>query len=234
LNPRQEGPSAEDGGSSLAGRVSAQLEAMVLSRELKAGARLNENALAVRFGISRSAFREAVRHLEATGLIELIPNRGAFVRRPGLADALDMYEIRAGLARTAGRLLAGRVTTGQLQELLVHHHELEAACRNQELEKYHVLNLKFHQSLARFTGSPRLQRMDESIAKELKLFMWRGVFTAGSARRSCFEHGQLLAAIERGDVEGAGAAFEQHILEGRQRMLESVAVFGAVVEGSGS
>lgn len=214
----------EESAQSLTRRISAQIEAKVLSRELEAGTKLNEHAMAGQLGISRGALREAIRTLESSGLVEVIPNRGAFVRRIGLEDALHLYDVRAGLARTAGRLLAMRLPGAELQQLFALHARLQAACEAERVELYHTLNLEFHERLAACTGNPRLRRLDEGIAKELKLFMWRGVFTAASARRSCFEHNELLQAIRRGDAEGAASAFEAHILAGKQRMLDSIAV----------
>jgi DNA-binding GntR family transcriptional regulator len=205
-------------------RVSGQIEAKVLSRELKPGAKLNEQAMAAQLGVSRGALREAIRSLEPTGLIDVIPNRGAFVRRVSLEDVLHLYDIRAGLARTAGRLLTTRTSASELKHLFSLHEIMIGAGEAGEIDRYHALNLVFHQALVSYTGNPRLQRLDGGIAKELALFMRRGVFTSASARRSSFEHGQLLDAIKRGDSEGAAAAFEAHILAGKQRMIDSISL----------
>ncbi|MDP2254717.1 MAG: GntR family transcriptional regulator [Polaromonas sp.] len=203
-------------------RVSAQIEAKVLNRELEPGSKLNEQAMALQLGVSRGALREAIRFLEPTGLVEVIPNRGAFVRRISLEDVLHLYDLRAGISRTAGRLLTIRATGPQLQALFEMHEGMNAACEADDVDSYHDLNLRFHQALSEYTGNPRLQRLDAGIAKELALFMRRGVFTNASARRSCFEHGELLRAIKAGDSEGAAAAFEAHVLTGKQRMLDSI------------
>jgi DNA-binding GntR family transcriptional regulator len=204
-------------------RAAKAVEDRVLRGELQPGAKLNELGMALQLGVSRGALREALRSLEASGLIEVIPNRGAFVSRMSLQDALHLYDIRAGLARTAGRLVSTRVTSGELNELFAMHASMERACRNDELESYHEENLRFHQRLIGCTANPRLQRLDSTIAKELALFMRRSVFTSASARRSCFEHGELLTAIRDGDVARAGAAYEAHILTGKQRILDSLA-----------
>lgn len=205
-------------------RVSTQIEAKVLAGELEAGARLNEQAMASQLGVSRGALREAIRFLESTGLVEVIPNRGAFVVRLSLAEVLHLYDVRAGLAHTAGRLLAARVSSAQLAALTAMHEEMVAASAADGLERYHGLNLKFHHALSEYAGNPRLQKMDEGISKELSLFMRRGVFTDASARRSCFEHGALLEALRQGDADGAAKAFVAHILTGKQRMLDTISL----------
>ncbi|HEX2543549.1 MAG TPA: GntR family transcriptional regulator [Ramlibacter sp.] len=204
-------------------RTGREIEERVLRGELEPGTKLNEQSMAQQLGVSRGALREALRWLEASGLIEVIPNRGAFVRRMSLQDALHLYDIRAGLARTAGRLVSSRISSAELQGLFAMHEAMSAASKADDLDAYHEENLKFHQQLAQCTGNPRLQRLDSGIAKELGLFMRRSVFTSASARRSCFEHGEMLAAIRAGDAERAGSAYEAHILTGKQRILDSMA-----------
>jgi DNA-binding GntR family transcriptional regulator len=204
-------------------RASSQIEARVLSGELLPGAKLNEQTVAQQLGVSRGALREALRLLEPSGLIEVIPNRGAFVRRMSLQDALHLYDVRAGLAPTAGRLVCTRISSSELEALFAMHEGMTAACKADDLDAYHQENLRFHQALTNCTANPRLQRLDSGIAKELGLFMRRSVFTSASARRSCFEHGEMLAALREGDAERAASAYEAHILTGKQRILDSMA-----------
>ena len=85
---------------------------MILNGELGVGQRVPEMELAERFGVSRSPIREAVRALDAVGLVEVVPNRGAYIRRIELAEAIEVYEVRAALFGQAGRLMAQRGSEG--------------------------------------------------------------------------------------------------------------------------
>jgi DNA-binding GntR family transcriptional regulator len=76
-----------------------EIERVILGGEYGPGDRINEKELALRFGISRGPVREALRTLEATGLVEQVPNRGVFVRQLSAAQADDIYEVRAALSR---------------------------------------------------------------------------------------------------------------------------------------
>src|SRR5262245_432277 len=80
--------------TSLATVIQEKIERMILEGELVAGQHLNELALAQSLGVSRSPVREACRKLEQAGLVEIINNRGMFVRRVDLQQALDIYAIR--------------------------------------------------------------------------------------------------------------------------------------------
>jgi DNA-binding GntR family transcriptional regulator len=88
---------------------------MIKAGELPAGARLNELDLAERLRISRPPLREALRALEEAGLVRLERNRGMFVRDVSALEALEMYQVRAGLDDQAGRLLSPIITDKQLQ-----------------------------------------------------------------------------------------------------------------------
>src|SRR5918994_8176 len=76
--------------NSLTGVVRQEVETLILSGELPAGSRVNENAVALRLGVSRGPVREACRALAEMGLLDLIPNRGVFVRR---MDRHDVEEV---------------------------------------------------------------------------------------------------------------------------------------------
>src|SRR5919112_3447362 len=99
---------------SLTSLVRRELERMIEVGELKAGDRLNENALALKLGVSRGPVREACRGLEQSGLVQVIVNRGVFVREISNRQAWELYEIRANLYGLAGRPLAAWVGAAQV------------------------------------------------------------------------------------------------------------------------
>ena len=93
------------------------LEQLILTGELADGAHLDEVRLATRFDVSRTPLREALQALSASGLVELIPNRGAFVRNPGIQEMVEMFEVMAELEGMCGRLAARRVSETALAEI---------------------------------------------------------------------------------------------------------------------
>src|SRR3954454_17732051 len=97
----------------LVDKLAAQLQARVLSGEFPSGTRLRQETLAEEFGVSRTPVREALRKLQATGLVELQPNRGALVRGLSLREIRDAYEVRAELEALAAELAAERIRRDQ-------------------------------------------------------------------------------------------------------------------------
>lgn len=210
------------GAQSLTQIVRKKIEHLILRGEIAPGARLNELAIANRFAVSRSPVREAVRSLEQAGLVTVVPNRGVFVKRIALEDAVDLYDIRAGLARSAGRLIAQRITGKQLNAVEALHGEMQQAMEDGDTGTYYDMNLRFHDMLLEAAQNVRLAELDETIRNQLQLHLRRGVHGASQLRLSNLEHGHILAAIREGDSEKAGQAFEAHVLSGKQRTLENL------------
>ncbi len=116
---------------SLTSLVRRELERMIESGELRAGDRLNENMLAAKLGVSRGPIREACRGLEQGGLVEVIVNKGVFVRRLSDREAAELYDIRAALMRLAGVTLAPIIGDEQLADLNSLIEQMDEAARSQ-------------------------------------------------------------------------------------------------------
>ncbi len=202
--------------------VRDQLEEMILSGEVEVGARLTESTLAARFGVSRGPIREALLLLAEAGLVKTVHNRGVFVREVSLEDVLQIYDVRAGLARSAGRIVAMRATSELLGRLRDLWDRMEAAREAQDVRLYHSLNTDFHIAIVEGTGNQRLIDCYQMTERELKLFTRRGVGGPSRADRSNREHLEIFNCIADGDERGAAEAFENHTLAGKQRMLDSL------------
>ena len=101
----------------LVDKLAATLQARMISGELVSGTRLRQEALAEEFGVSRTPVREALRKLQASGLVEVQPHRGALVRAPSAREIRDAYEVRAELEGLAAQLAAERIHHEQLDAL---------------------------------------------------------------------------------------------------------------------
>ena len=208
---------------SLTHTVREQIEAMIMRGEIAAGERLNENALAAKLNVSRGPVREATRLLAEAGLATMIHNRGVFAREIKLADVLHGYDVRAGLAHAAGRLAALRATRTQVAELRSLWQDMERAVAEENSDLYAEINRTFHTRIVEMTRNARLIEFYAVTERELFLFLRRGVLGSSRPRLSNQEHAQILEAIAAGDDAGAARAFETHILNGKQRMLETLA-----------
>lgn len=210
---------------SLTSALKTELERLIFDGRIKAGERINESNLAAQFKTSRGPLREALQALGEQGLISFTRNRGAYVRRMTLPEAEELYDLRAALDDEVARKLAGRLTTEQaaiLEGLLV---EMDGNVKANDVPRYYVNNLRFHDLLVQYAGNRRLAEIYRRVIKELHLFRLQGLY-AGGAAISNVEHRYILSAIGTGDADGAGQAMRSHIGAARLRMRKAIQAVG--------
>ena len=206
---------------SLTSALKTELERLIFDGRIKAGERINESSLAAQFKTSRGPLREALQALGEQGLISFTRNRGAFVRRIALDEAEELYDLRAALDDEVARKLAGRLTPVQTQTLEHLLAEMDGNVRDNDIARYYINNLRFHDLLVQYAGNRRLAEIYRRVIKELHLFRLQGLY-AGGAAISNVEHRYILDAIRTGDADGAGQAMRSHIGAARVRMRKAV------------
>ena len=204
--------------TSLTRLVADSVEELILSGELAPGVKLNEVALAERFRVSRGPLREAFRLLEESGLIYQEKNRGAFVRVVELSEAAELYDVRAGLDATAGRLLAGRITIEQLRALRQLTEQMKSV-NSGDVDQFHLLNLNFHDQIIAMTGNQTLTETYRNLAKQLALFRKRNLMAHLAIPHFAQEHSAIVDMLEQHDAVGCAEALFAHAQGGRSRML---------------
>jgi DNA-binding GntR family transcriptional regulator len=208
--------------TSLGSLLEREIEAMILNGELAVGERVLEFQLAERFKVSRSPVREALRALDAVGIVEVVPNRGAFVRRIALEEALEVYEVRAALFGQAGRLMAERGTNDAIAMLQGLHKELTEASKAHDFERYFPLNFRFHEHIVDSAGNRTLAYEYRMLVKRLRLFRARNLMFGDNLEVSNREHRAIVEAIAGRDVEAAGLACFDHVEQGRLRVVARI------------
>ncbi|MGI9116932.1 MAG: GntR family transcriptional regulator, partial [Gaiellales bacterium] len=203
-------------------RVYEDLREAIIGGEYAPGERLRAEALAGRFGTSRTPVREALMLLEGDGLVEIEPRRGAVVRTFDPADLVDLYEVRAVLEARAAALAAGRIGPEGLAAL-------EASCERAEgltgasvrtIDTMIAANEDFHRIVIDAAGSPRLLgalRTVAGIPRPFKTVFWSDPAERG---RSLASHREVIAALRAGSAERAESAMRLHVLNARDYLIE--------------
>jgi DNA-binding GntR family transcriptional regulator len=219
-------------GSPLVDRLASTLRGQILSGAIPLGSRLRQEALAEEFGVSRTPVREALRKLQATGLVQLLPNRGAVVRGPSARDIREAYVVRAELEGLAAELAAGNINDRDLRRLR-DAEQLFRRCvrplvtgggnvheRWTDESDWVRANDLFHQAILDAAGNARLSATIADIHQSFpRRLTWAAL--AGSARlleENVAQHAAILAAIE-----------EQHPAEARRRMVDHVRSAGELI-----
>jgi phosphonate utilization transcriptional regulator len=202
--------------------VAREVERMILAGELSVGERVNESALAARFRVSRGPVREALRGLEESGLLRLEKNRGVFVREISLTEADEIYDLREALDELVGRRLAKRFDATARAAVHTLLDEMDRASAQGDAASYHMLNLRFHDTLVEATGNAKLIATYRRLIKELHLFRLKGLTAGGGLPVSNDEHRGIVKAIEAGGADAAGKRMRDHVRASRKRMHKGV------------
>jgi DNA-binding GntR family transcriptional regulator len=219
----------EQNNNSVVNQIERELEGLILRGEYAPGDRINENALAARLGVSRAPVREACRLLQRSGLVDIVPNQGAFVRSLSLHEIVNLFDIRGCLGRLAGEQAAAAISRQQLDQLRTLMMDMDAASREANGARYIELNITFHAHLYEATGNARLAALDAQMGKELRIYRQHGLEFGGGLAVSNIEHRTILDAVERGDCAAAGRELERHILNGRDRFIRAMSATGQLV-----
>lgn len=228
-------------------RVANTIKDWVVEQRLQPGDRLpGETEMIARFGMSKGTIREAMRLLQAEGLVatKTGPGGGSFVGevRRERAHALlgnyfyfrhitiaDIYQVRIALEPELAASLAGRLTPEQLGKLRAIMAEYADPARDAEEERrQHVQSLKFHAQLAEFSDNDLLSFFVGFMAQILSdLTVYKRLYT--EPNRDLWQRGRahqsdLLAALDRGDAATARAVMTSHMEMARGMMEDQEAV----------
>jgi phosphonate utilization transcriptional regulator len=204
--------------SSLPTLVQRELERMILAGDLAAGAKLNEASVADLLGVSRGPVREAFRALEESGLVRLEKNRGVFVRQISVAEADEIYEVRAALDEWVGRRLAQTATATEIKELRSIVDRMDRAAARNDVDSYYPANLEFHDRMVELTGNTKLLATYRRLVNELNLFRRQTLAQGGTLPVSTREHRDIVDKIASRNAAAAGKALHDHVMGSRERM----------------
>lgn len=181
---------------------------------LNPGDPIEETVLADEFGISRTPIREALLRLEAIGLVQRNPRKGATVFRPTLEEFLAILEVNAKLEGQAAGLAARRLSKSGAEQLtiIVDACEAHAATKGDaDPAGYYQLNLRFHETVAITAGNSFLTEMVKTNARKLLAYYRARYSYAGAIAASAREHRQLLTLISDRNAPEAEAMMQRHV-----------------------
>lgn len=199
------------------GAICRALRCAIIERALEPGAKLPEDALGDRFGVSRTIARQALGQLAAEGLVELRRNRIALVATPSWQDARHTFDIRTELERLVVRQLAGKLSKAQIAKLRAHVASEEDARHGPDAVSIRLAT-EFHILLAEMTGSPVMIRYVSEIAYRCCLTLSQ-FSRPHSSDCGINEHRLLIDALEAGDADAVERLMQSHIHSVAERAL---------------
>ncbi len=205
--------------------VAQELRALIARGELGAGEWLRQERLAASLGVSFTPIREALKQLEAEGLVEHVPYRGVRVIEFTTEDVLDVYTMRSELEGLAAGAAAQRMSAAQLDEVRRLHQAMVDAGGMEHLQQVRELNRQFHSLIIEASGRKYLIRTLGMIWSWFPTMLWNQfaqTANASAPNREAAdnsEHAQIVAALEARDSAAAERLMRCHIDQARQTLV---------------
>ena len=195
--------------------VAERLREAIFAHELAPGSWIDEQALAIQYGISRTPMREAIKVLAAEGLITMKMRRGAYVTEVSKSDLNQIFTVLALLEGQACRETAQKATDRQLEALDSIHLKLERAAADRDVELFFDINQTFHDKILEICGNPWMTGVVADLRKVLKLQRRDSLTKRGRLESSLQEHRKLLSALLAKDPALSEQCMKEHLLQGQ-------------------
>ena len=206
---------------SLRGRVFHKIREDILSGRYKVREELREVAIGEEMGVSRTPVREAFRQLELEGLIQIVPNRGAYVTGITAKDVKDIYMIRSLLEGLCARLATEKIAKEQLEEMEENVYLADFHASKGHLDQMAELDNRFHDILYEACDSKMLEHTLRDYHQYVLRVRQKTLATNTRGRASNDEHRQIMEAIKDKDAGRAEQLANRHILNAYDNMVKN-------------
>ncbi len=210
-----------NGKYSLRGRVFQKLREDILSGKYKEHEELKEVAIGEELGVSRTPVREAFRQLELEGLIQIVPNRGAYVTGITAKDVKDIYMIRSLLEGLCARLATEKITREQMEEMEENVYLADFHASKGHMDQMAELDNRFHDILYEACDSKMLEHTLRDYHQYVLRVRQKTLSTNTRGRASNDEHRQIMEAIRKKDADQAEKLANRHMLNAYDNMVKN-------------
>ncbi len=184
----------------------------IRSGKFAAGQRLVASELAVDLQVSLGVVREALSLLDGAGLLELLPNRGAQIRRLSRDDVRQIFELREALEGQAAALAARNLQDVKAhQPLLDAFRKADRAAAAGDVAGYRSTNAVFHQTILALANNPRLVEVASELTVPIYQLQLSMLLNEPELKAAAAGHRRIVDAIIAGDESRARAEMQEHV-----------------------
>lgn len=215
----------------LADQVKDRLLEAILAGRYPPNSRIVETRVARELGTSQAPVREALRGLEALGLVEISPFRGARVRHPSTNDLLEAYVVRSELESLGARLAVPQLAEADLADLVELGEEMQRAAGAGDRHALALADANFHARLILAARNSTLARVWRALEPFSRTYITL-VVPGSDAQWTADLHVPILAALKLRDADMVVRALQKHFVDVSARLAEEWSENGAAVGGS--
>lgn len=206
---------------SLRGRVFQKLRDDILDGKYEEHEELREISIGEEFGVSRTPVREAFRQLELEGLIQIVPNKGAYVTGITAHDVRDIYMIRSKLEGLCARWAVENITKELMDELEENVYLSEFHANKGHFEQMAELDTRFHEILYEACNSKMLKHQLTNLHQYVMRVRKKTLSTVQRSTASNKEHKMIMEAIQEKDADRAEQLANMHIVNAFKNIEEN-------------
>ncbi len=206
--------------STITSAVSHYLEDAILTGKIKSGKRLVERELAEKFKVSRLPIREAIRELQAVGLVTIIPRKGAVVSKISVEEIKEIYAVKCLIESFAAGEAAKRITEEEIKELRLLIDKMSSQVKKNNSYKYTEIAEKFHRIINKAYGNRRLYEIYKRINNQILWHKINYLSSPGRIECSFEEHKKILEALTNKDARQVESLMKKHITDAEKALLK--------------
>ncbi|MCZ8374078.1 MAG: GntR family transcriptional regulator [Beijerinckiaceae bacterium] len=199
-----------------------QLRDMIIEGKLAPGTRINEGPVGASLGVSRTPLREAIKTLASEGLVEILPAKGAIVRRFSEKDIRDILDVLKTLEQLAARLTCAQASDAEIAEIADLHKEMLRLYADRNRLAYFKLNQEIHSAIVRASGNSALAQVHEQLQARIKRVRFIGNELPERWAGAVAEHEEMNLALLARDGEKLSEVLGRHLDKTLDRVRDAI------------
>ena len=209
---------------SIADRARHEIQQWIITGKFRPGQKLKEGELAGNLGISRPPIREALKGLEAIGLVTRKAHRGVFVSEITEKDIWEIYTLKAALYEMAADMSIDVISQKEIKDLEVLINKMESSIRMDpvDLFEYNELHIDFHKSIMTIAGNKRLSDFAMNLHYQISPFSFKSLANGEHLRSSMNYHKKIVKALKEKDKPKAKQLSREHVLNAFNLLRETL------------
>ena len=198
--------------------VVTRIRDMIIEGQLVCGVRIHEGQLGQQLGVSRTPLREALKVLAAEGLVDLVPSRGAMVRKLTAKDVKDMLTVLGSLEELAGQLACEIGSDAEIEAIRRLHEAMLKYYKKRDRLQYFKCNQQIHAALIALSANESLMLLHGMLQARMKRIRFLGHRTEEQWAAAVADHEEMIEALEARDGKRLVAAMLSHLTRTWERI----------------